>query len=80
MKVKKEFIGSKISSPVTGQIIRIEAENASRYLALGITGIYETEKTNKSKKDNVKNIEKRDDVADSDSNGIDNNSESELSI
>ena len=80
MKVKKEFIGCKYWSPVMQRFVKIEADRGDIYLSLGIVEIYETEKSNQSKKDNVKNNKKRNDDTGSDDNGIDNNTESELSV
>lgn len=80
MKIKKEAIGCKYWSTVTGRFVKIEADKAELYLSLGIVDIYETEKSNQSKKDNVKNNKKRNDDTGSDDNGIDNNTESELSV
>ena len=60
--------------------VKIEADKGELYLSLGILYIYEFEKPNLVKKDNVKNTKKRNNTAGSNGDGNDNNSESELSI
>ena len=60
--------------------VKIEADKGELYLSLGILDIYEFEKPNLVKKDNVKNTKKRNNTAGGDGDGIDNNTESELSI
>jgi hypothetical protein len=80
MKVKKEFIGCKCWSPTMQRYVKIEEGKDEMYLSLGILDIYEFEKPNLVKKENVKNTKKRNNSAGSDGHGNDNNSESELSI
>lgn len=80
MKVKKEFIGCKCWSPLMQRYVKIEEGKDEMYLSLGILDIYEFEKPNLVKKENVKNTKKRNNAVDSDGDGIDNNPESELSI
>lgn len=60
--------------------VKIEADKGELYLSLGILDIYEFEKPNLVKKDNVKNTKKRNNTAGGDGDGIDDNTESELSI
>lgn len=80
MKVKKEFIGCKCWSPTMQRYVKIEEGKDEMYLSLGILDIYEFEKPNLVKKENVKNTKKRNNSAGSDGHGNDNNPESELSI
>lgn len=60
--------------------VKIEADKGELYLSLGILDIYEFEKPNLVKKDNVKNTKKRNNTAGSDGDGNDNDSESELLV
>ena len=60
--------------------VKIEEGKDEMYLSLGILDIYEFEKPNLVKKENVKNTKKRNNSAGSDGHGNDNNFESELSI
>lgn len=60
--------------------VKIEEGKDEIYLSLGILDIYEFEKPNLVKKENVKNTKKRNNSAGGDGHGNDNNSESELSI
>lgn len=80
MKIKKEYIGSKCWSPLMSRFFVIEEGKEELYCNLGIFDIYEIEKPKLIKKENVINSKKRDDAIDSDGNGVDNNSESELFI
>jgi hypothetical protein len=80
MEIKKEFIGCKCWSPTLERYIKIEADKGELYLSLGILDIYETEKPNLVKIKDVKNTKKRNNTAGRDGDGIDNNTESELSI
>ena len=59
MEIKKEFIGCKVWSPALSRYVKIEAEKGEMYLKLGIMEIYEFEKPNLVKKENVKNSKKR---------------------
>jgi hypothetical protein len=80
MKVKNEFIGCKCWSPTLQRYIKIEQGKDEIYLSLGIIDIFEFEKPNLVKKENVKNTKKRNNTADRNGNGIDNNLESELLV
>jgi hypothetical protein len=80
MEIKKQFIGCKVWSPTLSRYVKIEAEKGEMYLKLGILEIYEFEKPNLVKKDNVKNTKKRNNTAHRDGDGIDNNPESELLV
>ena len=60
--------------------VKIEADKGELYLSLGILDIYEFEKPNLVKKDNVKNTKKRNNTTGSDGDGNDNDSESELLV
>jgi hypothetical protein len=80
MELIKEFIGCKCWSPVMQRYVKIEADKGELYLSLGILDIYEFEKPNLVKKENVKNTKKRNNTAGGDGDGTDNNSESELLI
>ena len=63
MEIKKEFIGCKVWSPALSRYVKIEAEKGEMYLKLGIMEIYEFEKPNLVKKENVKNSKKRNKTA-----------------
>jgi hypothetical protein len=78
MKIKKEFIGSKCWSPIMSKFFIIEEGKEELYCNLGIFDIYEIEKPKLIKY--VINTKKRNDAIDSDGDGIDNDSESKLSI
>ena len=80
MEIKKEFIGCKVWSPALSRYVKIEAEKGEMYLKLGIMEIYEFEKPNLVKKENVKNSKKRNNTAGRGGDGIDNNPESELLV
>jgi hypothetical protein len=58
----------------------IEEGKEELYCNLGIFDIYEYEKPKLIKKENVINTKKRNNTADCDGDGIDNDSESKLSI
>jgi len=58
----------------------IEESKADLYYNIGIFDIYEHEKPKLIKIENVINTKKRNDTADCDGDGIDNDSESKLSI
>ena len=60
--------------------VKIEADKGELYMALGIFYIYEFETPNLVKINDVKNTKKRNNTAGGDGDGIDNDSESELSI
>ena len=60
--------------------VKIEADKGELYMALGIFYIYEFDTPNLVKINNVKNTKKRNNTAGGDGDGIDNDSESELSI
>ena len=60
--------------------VKIEADKGELYLSLGILDIYEFEKPNLVKKDNVKNTKQRNNTAGGNGDGNDNNSESELLV
>lgn len=57
----------------------IEEGKEDFYMSIGISDIYEKEEKPKLVK-NAKNRKRRDEQSDSDGQGIDNNSESEVSI
>ena len=80
MKIKKEFIGSKCWSPVLSRFFVIEEGKEELYSNLGIFDIYEIEKPQLIKKENVINTKKRNDAINSDGDGIDNDSESGVFI
>jgi hypothetical protein len=80
MKIKKEFIGCKVWSPLMGRLFLVEENNGELLLSLGVMDIFELEEPNLVKKINVKNTKKRSNAINSDGDGIDNNTESELSI
>ena len=80
MKVKKEFIGCKCWSPTMQRYVKIEEGKDEMYLSLGILDIFEFEKPNLVKKDNVKNTKKRNNTAGGNGDGNDNNLESELLV
>ena len=80
MKIKKEFIGSKCWSPVMSRFFIIEEGKEELYCNIGIFDIYEIEKPKLIKKENVINTKKRNNTADCDGDGIDNNCESELPV
>jgi len=80
MELKKEFIGCKCWSPVMQRYVKIEADKGEMYLSLGILDIYEFEKPNLVKNQNVKNTKKRNNTAGGNGDGNDNNSESELLV
>ena len=60
--------------------VKIEADKGEMYMALGIFYIYEFDTPNLVKINDVKNTKKRNNTAGGDGDGIDNDSESELSI
>ena len=60
--------------------VKIEADKGELYMALGIFYIYEFDTPNLVKINDVKNTKKRNNTAGGDGDGIDNDSESELSI
>jgi hypothetical protein len=78
MKIKKEYIGSRCWSPLMSRFFTIEEKNGDLYEKLGILYIYDEQKPKLIKY--VDYSKKRDDAIDSDGNGVDNNSESELFI
>jgi hypothetical protein len=80
MEIKKEFIGCKCWSPTLERYVKIEADKGELYMALGIFYIYEFDTPNLVKINDVKNTKKRNNTAGGNGDGIDNDSESELSI
>jgi len=79
MKIAVKYLGNKAWSPVLKRWMIIEEGKEDLYLAIGISDIFEKEEKPKLVK-NAKNRKKRNIESDSDSQGIDNNSESEVSI
>ena len=78
MKIKKEYIGAKCWSKLTTRFYKIEEDKGDLYMNLGIFYIFETDKPKLIKY--VDNTKKRKQPVDSDGDGIDNDSESQLSI
>jgi hypothetical protein len=79
MKIKSKHIGNKSWSPVLRRWIVIEEGKEDLYMSIGISDIFQKEKKPKLVK-NAKNRKGRDKQSDSDSQGTDNNSESQVSI
>jgi hypothetical protein len=80
MKIKKEFIGSKCWSSLMSRWFVIDESKGDLYYNLGIFDIYEIEKPKLIKKENVINTKKRNNTADCDGDGIDNNCESGVPV
>ena len=78
MKIKKEFIGAKCWSKLLSRWLIIEESKGDFYMQAGIFDIYEKSAPKLIKY--VDNTKKRNDAIDSDGDGIDNDSESKLSI
>jgi len=79
MKIQSKFLGNKSWSPALRRWVVIEEGKEDLYMSIGISDIYEKEEKPKLVK-NAKNRKRRDKQSDSDSQGIDNNSESPISI
>lgn len=79
MKIQTKYLGNKSWSPTLRRWIVIEEGKEDFYMSIGISDIYEKEEKPKLVK-NAKNRKRRDEQSDSDGQGIDNNSESEVSI
>jgi len=79
MKIQGKYIGQKSWSPVLRRWMVIEEGKEDFYVSIGISDIYEKEEKPKLVK-NAKNRKRRDKQSDSDSQGIDHNSESPVSI
>lgn len=78
MKIKKEYIGAKCYSKLTGRYWKIDETKGDLYMNLGIFYIYETDTPKLIKY--VDNSKKRNNSADRNGNGINDNSESKLSL
>ena len=78
MKIKKEFIGSKCWSKLLSKWLIIEESKGDFYMQAGIFDIYESTAPKLIK--HVNNTKKRNNAIDSNGDGIDNDSESQLSI
>lgn len=78
MKIKKEYIGSKCWSKLTQRFYKIEEGKGDLYMNLGIFYVYDNDQPKLIKY--VDNTKKRKHAVDSNGNGTDNNSESELSV
>jgi hypothetical protein len=78
MKIKKEYIGSKCWSKLLSRWLIIEESKSDFYWKAGIFEIYETSAPKLIKY--VDNTKKRNNAINSDGDGIDNDSESKLSI
>jgi hypothetical protein len=80
LKIKKEYIGSKVKSVLFGKWFTIEVGNEQVYWDAGLFDIFEQEKPVIKVKKNVKNREESTEHIGSDSVGTDDNSSSELSF
>jgi hypothetical protein len=67
MKIKKEYIGSKVWSRIMERMILVEEGKEKLFEGLGINYIFETNEPRLIKKRNVKTTKKRNKRADSDS-------------
>ena len=67
MKIKKEYIGSKVWSRILGRMILVEEGKEKLFEGLGINYIFETNEPRLIKKRDVKTTKKRNKRADSDS-------------
>ena len=78
MKIKKEYIGAKCWSKLTSRFYKIEESQGELYMNLGIFYIYENDQPKLIKY--VDNTKRHGNKLNNDDNGINNNSESELSV
>ena len=78
MKIKKEYIGARCWSKLTSSFHTIKENEGELYLTLGIFYIYENDKPKLIK--HVDTTKKQPNKLNNDGNGINNNSESELSV
>jgi hypothetical protein len=78
MKIKKEYIGAKCWSKLTSRFYKIEESQGELYMNLGIFYIYENDQPKLIKY--VDNTKRRGNKLNNDDNGINNNSESALSV
>ena len=67
MKIKDEYIGSKVWSRILDRMILVEEGKEKLFEGLGINYIFETNKPRLIKKRDVKTTKKRNKRADSDS-------------
>jgi hypothetical protein len=78
MKIKKEYIGARCWSKLTSSFHTIEENQGELYMNLGIFYIYDNDQPKLIK--HVNNTKRRANQLNSNSNGINNDSESELSV
>ena len=67
MKIKKEYIGSKVWSRIMERMMLVEEGQEKLFEGLGINYIFETNEPRLIKKRNAKTTKKRNKRADSDS-------------
>ena len=78
MKIKKEYIGAKCWSKLTSRFYKIEESQGELYMNLGIFYIYENDQPKLIK--HVNTTKRQPNKLNNDDNGINNNSESALSV
>jgi hypothetical protein len=78
MKIKKEYIGAKCWSKLTSRFYKIEESQGELYMNLGIFYIYENDQPKLIKY--VNTTKRRYINLNNDDNGINDNSESVLSV
>jgi hypothetical protein len=78
MKIKKEYIGARCWSKLTSSFHTIKENEGELYLNHGIFYIYEDDKPKLIK--NVDNTKRRVNQLNSNGDGIDNDSNAELSV
>ena len=78
MKIKKEYIGARCWSKLTSSFHTIKENEGELYLTLGIFYIYENDKPKLIK--HVDTTKRQPNKLNNDGNGINNNSESALSV